>query len=285
MTVSTIGSTGDYSTINSWEADAPAGTLSAPWEGQLQDQAHDGGDGSGAVITIAGNTVDATNHKILSVVAGDSFVDNMDPSSDALKYDTSKGAYIFFDNDYRRIHVQETYTELERFQVTSSDNAPSFQPIYFNHTVNSAGTHAIARQLIVQRTGHGPCIEVANSTWKAINCLLISTSTGAGGDGIQTTYSLQADSGAYNCTIVSPSDVTSAANGFLSSGGGVSPRVQNCAVFGFNAQFSGSFDSGSGYICTSAASPPGSNNQASQTFADQFKAVTNASQDWRAADA
>jgi len=281
MTISTIGTTGTYTTINAWEAAAPAGTLSAPWQGNCQNQTFSGGDGSGAVITISGNTVDATNHKILTTDTGASFYDNANKLTNALKYNASNGAAITQSIAYNaEIVISEPFTEVTGLQLKSTQTAGGRQhsPIYIS-TSNSSP--AVITRCIVETSGaNNAVIGVLNCGYKAINCLLVQRQNNAGAYGIDSQYT-NTSSGVFNCTIVKPSDDGANATG-VRNASGPGQIVKNCAIFGFSAASSGNMSASGGFNATDNASAPGSNNQVSATYADQFQGVTDATMDYRA---
>jgi len=282
MTVSTIGTTGTYSTINTWEAAAPSGTLSAPWEGDCQNQTFVGGDGSDAVITISGNTVSSANHKILTTDTGASFADNANKLTNALKYNASNGAAITQSTAYRAcIVVNEPFTEITKLQIKSTQTAGgrNNSPIYFN--TSDSTNHAFVKQCILESTAaNGALIGILNCAYKAINCLLVQRKNGTGGWGIDSQYTTTT-SGLFNCTIVKPSDDGANGTGVVNHSG-PGQLLKNCAVFGFAAATSGNMSSSSGFNATDNASAPGSSNQVSATYADQFQAVADATMDFRA---
>lgn len=88
MATKTIGSTGDYATLADWEVYLQGlGTITGTETGELQNQEHAANSFSGVAVSGAGIIV-------LKCVAGASFVDNMNPATDALVYDATKGARV-----------------------------------------------------------------------------------------------------------------------------------------------------------------------------------------------
>jgi hypothetical protein len=87
-----------------------------------------------------------------------------------------------------------------------------------------------------------------------------------------------------NCDIVKPSDDGGNGTGLSAFGGTLSNlTVLNTSSFGFGTAFSsGTYGGSSGHNATDGASAPGSNNQTSATYADQFQAITDATMDFRA---
>jgi len=276
MTIKTIGSTGDYSTINAWEADAPA-TLTAPWEGRLQNQEFYGGDGSGAAITISGSTSDATNHKILTADTGASFRDHANKLTNPLRYNAAVGAAVYIASPYNIFTVSERHVEIRNLQIkhTNSERAIAFN----NCNGYELGNWEYLDNCILESTGNNT-LGVSQSNLKASNCLIINRTSGSK-SAIHWTY-VRDSGGAFNCTLVSPSDVSNTAAAFTATASWGNPIVKNCALFGFSSAFSGTAETGSGYNATDDSSAPGSSNQVSATYADQFENTTNAASDFRA---
>ena len=272
MTTKTIGTGGDYSTLQSWEDAAPSGTLSAPWEGLCKNQEFTAG------VTISGNTTDATNCKILRTDTGASFIDNANKLTNALKYNASNGAAVRSTATYSTlIKLIENHAKVYNLQVqTTASSSVSVQANGGNpNTVANCIFEATGGVAGDFRTGVGS---------KAINCLFITRSNGANGlsfsaNGPQWNF--------YNCTIVKPSDKGANGNAFNFNGAypGTAHVVKNCAVFGFGAFYSADKFAGAscGYNASDMATIPGSNNQASATYADQFTGVTDSTIDYRAA--
>ncbi len=94
MTVSTIGSTGDYATVPLWAAAAPsditASGTNENWEGELENQIHT----SSSTTDFTGTTTDETHRFILRCKTGDSFRDDTNVLTNPHRIDTSKGASI-----------------------------------------------------------------------------------------------------------------------------------------------------------------------------------------------
>lgn len=95
MTISTIGTGGNYSTVQAWEDACPVNITAAGtnenWEGQLKNQLF---SVNGAILTISGQTTDATHRVILKCEAGASFIDNASASTNALRPNSANGALL-----------------------------------------------------------------------------------------------------------------------------------------------------------------------------------------------
>jgi hypothetical protein len=289
--IKSIGSAGgrDYSTIQAWEDAAPANlTASGPghvdqiWKGECYN---DSEFLLTSAVTISGSTVDSTHYKWLTAAAGESFVDNFTPASDALKYNQSLGVGIKTNTSYVTvISSSESMVKLDRLQV------------YTGGTGNADGVFLNGgemRQCIVAGSGafgsNNGLIRPYLGVNEIVNCLTINMRDNPYVcNGINAPYA-GAGTRIVNCTIVHPSD-------FGSSGPQLGIKtayparitVLNTAIFGYATPMSsGTYASGSDYNATDAASLPtgGAHDLTSCVYADQFKNTTSTASDFRAADA
>ena len=273
--VSTIGSAGgrDYSTIAAWEDDTDNTSLTAADEIREGHCYNDSEFLVTASIALAGATTDATRYRRLTAATGQSFADHADKLTNPLTYDVSKGAGIKTTTDYLElVVVSEANFRVDRLQIynTKSGSGSARRGM----AVSASGV--TVRNMIV-KTGGCQVVNVSN-TANIINSALISDDPNNNG----LAFNVPATCGAFNVTIVCPSDATvGTANGVLTSNANM--ILQNCAVFGaWTNRFSGTFNASSGFNATDHSSAPGSNNQVSLTYSDQFEAVTTAGQDFRA---
>ncbi len=93
-TVKTIGTGGDYTTLQAWEDASPANLVTSDvvWQGQCFNQEFF--SSSAGLLNVSGSTTDATRYKELTTYAGASFVDNAGVQTNALRYNASNGAGI-----------------------------------------------------------------------------------------------------------------------------------------------------------------------------------------------
>lgn len=280
MTTTTIGTGGDYTTINTWEADAPAGALSAPWQGNCKNQEFNGGDGSGATISISGNTTTAANCKILTADTGASFLDNANKLTNALRYNASNGAAITNAAGFTDVVVcSESNVNITRLQIRNAGSG-STRRVIFNG--NSA---FVLANCIVEDTGATGsatiCLESQESCTVTNNVFNQRTS---GNNGVRFSFANVA--GFYNNTLANTGGAGSSV-GFQGNGGsGTVFTAKNNAVFGFATFHTLSAGSASG--CSNNASDvaigTGTSNQASKTYSSQFQNITDATRDFRAKD-
>ena len=90
--VKTIGTGGDYSTLQAWEDAAPANLVSADqvWEGRVLNNLSSGS----TILTISGSTSDATRFKHLTAAPGVSFRDHANKLTNPLRADNTKGVEV-----------------------------------------------------------------------------------------------------------------------------------------------------------------------------------------------
>lgn len=223
-----------------------------------------------SAVSFSGTTTDATHWIKLTTAAGHSFKDNINKLTNALKYNQANGVGIKITAGYTiAIDLAENYVTIDGIQIYRADAAGVGQCVRA-----ASGSNQVVQNCLLHQADNNAYAydDAAVGSAKLINTLIISTST---------TKEAARGSGAssfYNCTIVRPSDVVVAYAGIVSS---TNTIIKNCAVFGFNAVISGSANAASGYNATDNASAPGSNNQVSKTYANQFTGITTTALDFR----
>lgn len=118
--VKTIGTAGDYTTLQAWEDACPANLVTADqiWQGQCKNQEF---TSASTLLTISGTTVDATRYVELTTEAGASFIDNASASTNALRYNAANGAAIRITAGYAiGVIVSQAYTRISKLQFSSS---------------------------------------------------------------------------------------------------------------------------------------------------------------------
>lgn len=279
MTISTIGtSSRNYSTIQAWENACPVNITAAGtneiWRGECYNDSEF--LVAGTVLTVGGITTDATHYLHLLPAAGHSFIDYAGAAGLPLRYDQSKGVGIRCTGTYSKIidSLQE-YFVIENMQIRS-DSASGNTNIYVCRGDNSTYRNCIFEW----HQPIGPFPSSHPPTF--INCVIVRLSVN------QTGQIFSGPIKFYNCTIVRPSDLgLSSSTGVFLNLTSFYPTVKNCAIFGpfgtpfFAGTLASYTDSDYNASSESAASMPGSNNQGSLTFADQFEVVTNTNRDWR----
>lgn len=278
MTTTVVHSIGtsarDYSTIAAWEAAAPADltTVDEIWKGECYN---DSEFVTTVTTMISGTTTDATRYKWLSAAAGQSFVDNANKLTNALAYNAANGAALRVTNYNFTLVCQENYFLVDRMQLQASSSSRDALLISNTTTAKQCILEGLAGSYYpVSMAGSGACI--------VENCLVVTRSSTA--HGVYYKYP-GAGSGVYNCTIVSPSNLSNTGTGVFNNGSvpsGANVTVQNCAIFGFATAISSSINTASDYNATDKATlPSGTHNQTSLTYASQFQNVTDSTRDFR----
>jgi len=256
IVANSIGSGKTYTTVALWEADGDINLVTEDkiWKGEVYGELV-----SSATTTLSGATTDSTRYKWLTAASGESFADNANKLTNALYYNASNGAALRQTSLYTdHLTISENYAVVSKLQIKNASTAGGY-------TVHANATNVTIRDCIIQSSGYSNTIRVSTSTAQIINSLIVSTN---GGDGIRGYYAALE---ARNCTVIRISG--GSPTGIAVSGS--SSKALNCAIFNFSTIHSGTFASGSGNNATNGASAPGSSNQTSLTFADQFESSTN----------
>ncbi len=283
MTVSSIGATArDYATIALWEAACPAnitaGGTNENWEGEMYN------DSEFVVTTntvFSGVTTDSTHTIQLRCATGQSFKSS---GAVALNYNVTNGVGVRCATTDRIIlHIQNPYVVVTGLQLYNNGGT-SYQRVCahvqgghagveFHQNIMKGGNAAAGT------FGYALVLSGAAAGQKAVNNLIIGDITEAGGAMLnRENSSLIAFT---NNTIVKGSDLSTGGSAVTGNYSSLS-LVKNNACFGpWTNFFSGTFAAGSGYNGTSHTAAPGSNNQTSLTYANQFENTTNASGDFR----
>lgn len=257
----------DYETISAWAAAIPANLVTADeaWKGECYNY---GEFIISANISIgAGKTVDATRYIQLTTAAGHSFMDHASKLTNQLRYDQSKGVGIkTTTSGITMMTVAGSSTIVEKLQFFM--DASSFG-------VLSLGIACTARNLIIETKADG--ISATAATTKCINVIVIDRASSTAKVAFAASTATFA-----NCTAVRMSDLPAGGTGF-SRASSTTPIAKNCAAFGFATAFSNHtlWDAASTHNASDSANVPGSTNQVSKTYANQFEGVTEAARDFR----
>jgi len=243
-TVKTIGSGGDYTTIQAWEDACPADLTATDeiWQGQLKNQHF---TGSGPMVTFSGVTTDSTRYIELTTEAGASFSDNASVLTNALRWDSANGAAITSTGNYAGnaaiMNNNQPNVRLTGLQVRCTgvsmpvDCGPSY----------SGGSITMDRCIIEGKgTSADGVIGIYSGTLK--NSVFVQRSTGS-------PLSIGAAKAAlYNCLLAAtgtaPSHALRAAYG--------SRTLKNCGIFGASAMSTGSTTTTFTACYTDIGSPP-----------------------------
>jgi hypothetical protein len=253
-TVKTIGTTGDYSTLQAWEDACPADLVSADeiWRGEVLNET------LLQSLTISGQTTDATRYVELTAQAGASFMDHADRTTRPLRFDPSYGATIRNDAPYGTVvSVSTAYTRINRLLIGDNTTGPT-RALDMGSASTSRLENCIIKTSQTVSLGGG-------SSAIAANVFIHST----GGN----LFWINSGSSILNCTFVRPSDLGNTTWGTINNY--TSVTIKNTAVFGVSNFASVSFTGNNN--ASNASIGSGTSNQASLTYADQFEEASAAS--------
>ena len=272
--VSTIGTAGDYSTLASWEAASPADLVAADqiWQGQVKNEEF---VGASTMLTIAGQTTDATRYVELTTESGASFADNANKLTNALRYNAANGAGIRTTGGYATaaVVVSTNFTRLSKLQISGIGSQTA--------GISNTGNSCVVDQCIIVGDFFG--ITSGGNSVTVLNTLAITDAPSRlGATAIRT---VAASMSCYNCTAVGYSDVVPSATSaaFYASYGAM--LLKNCAGFGHN--LFGRVAGGPGFSGSSSNNASdktisfGTANQPSLTYADQFENTASGTADFR----
>jgi hypothetical protein len=266
-TVNTIGTSGrDYSTLQAWEDAIPA-TPTGGYEGHCYNDSQ-----FTAALRIDGHTTSAANYILLTAAAGQSFQDHASVRTNPLIFDATKGVSVAANpgGATTLVYVNNNHSRVSRMQIRRTGVS------YGAHVLEFAAGHLQGeiKDCIIHKQGSSTATAVAIRSSTAINLLIYDTGATATNSALSLSNAGTGGGTAINCTVVRSG--ATGGTGITAAYSG--NNVRNCAVFGFTTAFggSGSFSSSpsSGYNATDAASAPGSNNQTSKTYANQFVSTT-----------
>lgn len=197
-TVKSIGTGGDYTTLQSWEDAAPANLVTSDivWQGQVKNQNI---TGSGALLAVGGSTVDATRYKELTTEAGASFVDHANVRTNALRYNAANGASISGTASYARlISCSENYFRISKLQLKIASGAFNSQDVFYNSGSNGLiDSCIITKEVAGDTTRPGVYISTSGTVQ---NSLIYTTSSFAG---VATLYVNGSGISVLNCVVAS----------------------------------------------------------------------------------
>jgi hypothetical protein len=246
MTDRTIGSGGDYSTLQAWEDASPANLVTDGniWRGLMLSGFN--ASASGTILTIAGSTVDSTHYKELTTNTGASFADHASELTNELRWNGSNGASISAGDNYgAAVIVSEQYARLTKLQIQGNGGREAL-------LINNGGNYVVSQCIIEGQADASHGVFTSTPTAGIVkNSLIVKRSANAG-----PICSIQGNVGMYNNTIAKPSGLAGSSVGVAYSYTSGTTTLQNCAVFGVSAVSSGSATTSYTTCRTDAASPP-----------------------------
>jgi hypothetical protein len=264
--ISSIGSTGDYSTLALWEDGTDNTSLVTADEiriGELQNQEF---TSAGQIVDISGASVDSTRYRVLRCGTGASFRDHANKLTNALRYNASNGAGIrMTSGSATLLSISESYVRIQELQFSAIAGASSIAI----GTGNSLSGLYIDDCIVEGRGSNGMFFCGTSTPLTARNSLFVQHHSGST---VIAQVSISAVT-VVNCTFAACSDLTAATHAIGSNTG----TWKNCAFFGVaNVASSG----GTFTTCyTDDPTPP--TGGTTVTYADQFENTTTASRDFR----
>lgn len=261
----TIGTGGDYSTLQSWEDAAPANLVTSDqvWQGLVKNETFSSATN---LLTIAGSTSDSTRYKELTTDAGASFIDNI--GSGDLRYNASNGAAISCTGGYAQaVTVTESYARMSKLQIQATATTT-----YGLHC--TSGTNQDFNRLIVEGKFSTGIVELYD-TKKLRNSLVVQRRSTTPTNIVR----IRNGASAYNCTFVST--VAAATNG--NTGLYSAPTFQNCGFFNVGTVSTGGTAPSFTTCYTDVGSPPsGCTTTAYATGSGaKFGSITDGSHNFR----
>lgn len=125
---STVGTGGTYTTLAAWFAAAPASLVTADqiWRAEMLNQEF---SSATTALNMTGKTVDSTRYFEVTTVAGASFRDHANKSTNPLRYDGTKGAALkVTSNSTVALTVNQQYTRISNLQFLSSSTGANACP-------------------------------------------------------------------------------------------------------------------------------------------------------------
>ena len=233
----TIGSGGDYSTLQAWEDACPANLVTADqvWQGKVKNQVF---SSTGTLLTISGTTVDATHYVELTTDTGASFLDHANVRTNALRYNEANGACIKITGAWTNsVVIDQSYTRVSKLQFASTSTGSGAKAPF--SLGNGAGAaFCDINQCIFE--GYSPssassgagALSIYGTENRVRNSLIVQkTSTD-----MAFIAQLSAGASAHNCTLVSLG--TTLSNGLYAIYG--TGTLSNCYIGGVSAPKTGS---------------------------------------------
>ena len=233
----TIGSGGDYSTLQAWEDACPANLVTADqiWQGKVKNQVF---SSTGTLLTISGTTVDATRYVELTTDTGASFLDHANVRTNALRYNEANGACIKITGAWSNaVVIDQIYTRVSKLQF-SSTSAGGGAKAPFSIGNGSGAANSDINQCIFETyspssasTGAGG-VSISGAAIRLRNSLVVQRTTNSSAFIAQ----LSGGASAHNCTLVSIG--TTLSNGLYAIYG--TGTLSNCYIGGVSAPKTGS---------------------------------------------
>lgn len=230
MATHTIGTGGDFSTVQAWEDDIPT-TLTEQRIGQVLNEELT--NSSGSVVAFSAHTLTASFNIILEAASGASFRDHANVRTNPLRYDASKGAAL-------RTTSGTNEPVINADAAGASDARIIIRNLQLKNDLESGSTtgmrasqsHFRLDNVIFESVRVFDLYSDGGGSIDANNCLFVSR-----GSSIIFQKTINKNSGGapwnlIGCTLVRPSNLGTDGTGFgpIYADGGT---AKNCLFFGY----------------------------------------------------
>jgi hypothetical protein len=268
-----IGSAGgrDFSTIEAWFAAIPTDVIASgnSYVGELYKDSEFLVTGNS--LQLSGKTCDATHNITLKTAAGQSYRDNTNVLTNALRFNASNGVAIRKTSSYGPvINLTQPYMLLQGIQAQHTGGGGD------KLALNIDSATALVEGCIFQTGGvttyFAPVIAM-RGTFR--NCTVINHL-----DGKSAVHGFYGNGAVWeNCTFITPSNVNNGQTVYTGTPGAVT--LINCAAFGFGGGFGTAAIYSGDHNASDKAIAFGTNNQPNLVYADQFESTLLDSMDFR----
>lgn len=280
--VKTIGTaTRDYSTPQAWEDALPVNMVTDgnSQEGDLYNDAEF--VTAGAILLFSGCTTDATHGILLTCGSGQSFRDNANVQTNALRYNQANGVGLRQSGAYGdAVAITTNFVTLRGLQIAMTGGGNSDRAC----KQNVGATDTVLEDCIFEAAGTNSngatgVVYTAGNSFTVRNCLIVNRAN-SGSEAIGFDYASGHTIVFVNNTLVRPSDKTVGTAAALRGSNGT-VTITNCCWFGFASSNTGGTTFTGSNNCSDVAIGFGTSNQASKTYANQFQNTSDATRDFR----
>lgn len=282
MTDKTIGTGGDYSTLQAWEDAKPADIVGSGsiWRGLQKNQNFDVTGSVTPILVIAGSTTDATHYTELTTETGASFRDNASVQSNALKYNASNGASISQDGGSANvIEIEENFFRMSKLQVKGTPTGGSNYPTCFDGLSGTYGGVIIDGCIFeTHNTNYVGRLQCASASVLK-NCVLAQLGESAGAI---FGCSFSTNLATYNNSFVAADDLTTPPANLFNNDFASGYTSKNDAWYGGGTTTLRTSSNGTWTTGFSDCSTVPTGVTGSGSFSGAFQNVNASTQDWRA---
>lgn len=226
------------------------------------------------LLAISGNTTDSTHTLTVNCATGQSFSDNSSAQTNALSYVAANGVAIRCTGSYTNTVTNSVdYVTISGLQIANTGAGNSNMALFASANTPNTFYDDLILESGISSTSQG-VIRIQAGAFR--NSLAVQRNSSS-----NCVYLAYPNAGLKltNLTLVRTSNNSPAATAINWSTGVGTPAVKNCAVFGFST-FTNHACTGSNN-CSDTTISFGTSNQASKTYANQFKTTTDTGRDFK----